>query len=462
MSSFKTFSTNRPLLTSIGLGLFLCLSQIGFTWIFAPQDLRPLSQYYRMEIAPGWDTQSSPNPFLNRYQRFNNWDSLRFFEIAQNGYHIPMEIPAEGKLISYPDIHQYRANVTNLPTYPLLVRGVQALFQLAPQYSLLVAAGLACGIFWIYFFLYLFEKSFTKKEALLAAVTFGFAPGAFYLVCGYSESSLLAAEMGLFYWTDRLIGQLREPRSANKSTSKNASKYASKTISWLAVGAHGFLATFSRLPAIPLALYPILKSLSYSKSPKESKHREAHLSLYTNGALLSLVSACGLFAFLIYCQLKFGRWDTYFYLSQLIGQVPDYWAVFKPSSYIPRFFFEDTQLSMNRALVPWLVAVAGVSLSLDLHKINRLSLYSIAAGLFYITLAGKAGGGMDGMIRYSLPIYLPLVLCLAKVLHERKAAQSLPRLATVWPSWATSLIYLFSLSCQAWCAYRYLHGSWVS
>jgi hypothetical protein len=447
--------SSSKFLSAFYLALIICTAQIVFTWIFAPKDKTPLNKYYQMEVAPGWDTTTSKNFFLNGYQRFNNWDSLRFFEIAQNGFHLP----ADPKTISYPDIHQYRANITNLPTYPLLVRYVQKILHCPPQYALLIAAQLACALFWLYFLLYFLERDFTKKEALMAAATFGFAPGAFYLVCGYSESTLLAAEMGLIFWTDRLAAQLQKGlKQGHNSKDIEVQNWITKSVSGSAVALHGFLATFSRLPAIPLALYPFLKLALTSGSLAKNKARVTVL----NGTLLTLFSASGLALFLFYCQAKFGRWDIYFYLSKLIGQEPDYLAIFKPSSYLPRFFFEDTQLSMNRAMVPWLVAVAAFTYRLDLHKKSRLALYSIAAGLFYITLAGKAGGGMDGMIRYSIPIYLPLVICFATVLRERKQSPVLKEKNSIPISWGIVTFYLFSLSCQAWCAYRYLHGRWVS
>ncbi|MEO5970748.1 MAG: hypothetical protein ABIQ95_12550 [Bdellovibrionia bacterium] len=466
-ASAKSYSNILP---SFYLGLSLCLFQIAFTWLFAPKDPRPLTQYYQMEVAPDWDIQSSPNPFLNGYQRFNNWDSLRFFEIAQNGYHLP----ADGKPIENSDIHQYRANITNLPTYPLLTRYIQETFHLPAQYALLVAAQLACFIFWFYFSLFFLDRNFTKKEALVAAITFGFAPGAFYLVCGYSESTLLAAAMGLIYWTDRFMSQLRKRSEATQNLKINDNQHhrqlptplKNKTIveaiSWIAIAAHGFLATFSRLPAIPLAIYPFLKNVFIPTSRPANIMLRTNPTFYLNGIILSLLSSSGLIAFFFFCQYKFGSWDIYFHLSKLVGQQPDYWAIFKPSSYIPKFFFEDTQLSMNRAMVPWLVAIAGIALRLDLQKARRLPLYIIAAGLFYITVAGKSGGGMDGMIRYALPIYLPLVLCLATVIKECDTARTLPKMISKKNTWWIAVFYLFSLSCQAWCAYRYLHGKWVS
>src|SRR5690242_6165087 len=100
------------------MGGLLCLLQIGFTWIFAPKEPVPATRYFRMFVVKDWDISPGRTALETGYKRFNNWDSLRFFEIAQNGLHIP------AGTLDNSDVHEYRANITTPPAYPLAVNFV--------------------------------------------------------------------------------------------------------------------------------------------------------------------------------------------------------------------------------------------------------------------------------------------------------------------------------------------------
>src|SRR4051812_10349526 len=128
-----------------GVGLVFCLSQIGLSWIFAPKELRSSHLFYKMIVVEDWDPSPAANPLSAGYLRFNNWDSMRFFEIARNGYHIPSRPLVED------DLHHYQANVTTPPTYPFAVRAVQKILGVRFELALLLASQLACWIFWFYF-----------------------------------------------------------------------------------------------------------------------------------------------------------------------------------------------------------------------------------------------------------------------------------------------------------------------
>ncbi len=417
----------HSLIWAISLGWVLCLFQIGFTWLFAPKNPVPANQYFRMHVLDNWDVKPGNSALETGYKRFNNWDSLRFFEIAQNGFHIPKHNILES------DIHQYRANVTTPPAYPLAVHWIQRIFRLPGEIALLVTAQLACWIFWIYFILILIESRVPSSGILLSAFTVAVHPASFYLVVGYTESLFMASFMGLIYWTNRWA------------------KSRHSTTFWFLAASHGFIGAATRFAGFPIAVYPIAQAII--------KGRNKLLS----GALLSLFVIFGLISFFIYSYFKFGKWDLYFSLTQLgwgLSSKSGYWAIFNPMSYIPLYFFEDTMASINRTAVPWSLGLIILSWSLDRQKTNRMGLYCSAFALLYAAMIGKAGSNMDGMIRYTLPAFVPIILCITQVLNTDPSY-----IQTVLKSkvrWILLAGYLLAIATQGWMAWRFLHGRWVS
>ncbi len=92
--------------------LLLCLAGVALALVLAPNaDVGPA-----LRVAPpaGWIDPSGQGSLFGRYLRLDNWDSLHFVDIAIGGYRAPETVTRE-------DVHNYRANVTFLPAYPIAV-----------------------------------------------------------------------------------------------------------------------------------------------------------------------------------------------------------------------------------------------------------------------------------------------------------------------------------------------------
>src|SRR5205807_3350564 len=124
---------------------------------------------------------------------------------------------------------------------------------------------------------------------------------------------------------------------------------------------------------------------------------------------MTLVASFGAVGFFTYSQLRWGHWDIYM-LTQAAGWgiVPDYLAVFKPSSYrwlVPALNnpTEASQISMTvGALLFGVIALCEL-----LPAIRRLAgwptragIYFCAAVIYCISVSGVACVGMESMLRY--------------------------------------------------------------
>lgn len=348
------------------------------------------------------------------YLRLNQWDSLHYAEIAENGYHLPPGGAREAM-----DVHTGKANVAFFPAYPLLVQALTHGTGISVWVSLLLISQLFCWVFWLYFFLLLQEFKLPSRDHLKVGFSVAVYPAAFFLAAGYSESLFLAALLGFIYWMERAL--------------------SARSFEALLSGLHGFFLTASRLVGIPLAIYPLLR--------KGGKGGVAAFLALTGGAV-----------FFLYCQIQFGSWDLYLKLQILgWGNQPDYLAIFYPSSYIPRFFFEDTVTSMSRLSVPVCMAlfiwVFFQEKKQNWKKIReRLDLYGVAFLIFYISLSGKANANMDSMIRYTFPVIVVLALCLARL--EKRFLEEKPKVFWAW--------VLISVAIQIWMTFLFTRGRWVA
>jgi hypothetical protein len=291
------------------------------------------------------------------------------------------------------------------------------------------------------------ESQVPTQGILASALTVAIHPGAFYLVVGYSESLFLAMYLGLIYWTQRW---LKSDRPLSAPTSSSA---------WTLAAIHGFIGAATRFAGFPIATFPIFQSLRHALQ----NNRARLFPVLLPALVLSGVVFLGLISFFIYCHFAFGKWNLYFILGQIgwgLSSQGSYWVLFNPLAYIPRYFFEDTMVSVNRTAVPWTMGLWITALCLDQQKMKRLGFYASAFALLYSAMIGKANADMDGMIRYSLPAFVPIILCLTQILKERPEL-----LGSVFKSqfrWIVYAGYLLAISSQGWIAWRYLHGRWVS
>jgi hypothetical protein len=378
----------RPL-NALGLGFLFCLAQVVMLLALAPRQ-------------PGLGS---------RYLELNNWDSVHYQHIAEDGYKIP-----EGEIHSA-DIHEGRANAVFFPGYPLVARGVSRVLGIPVPYALLLSAQLAAWIFWSYLFLLLGSYGASRKRVLIFAVMILFHPAAFFLVTGYTESLFLAGLLGFLFWSDRWSER-------------------GGIVPWILAALHGFVMSLTRIVSFAAALYPVMR-------------RRRFVALILGGS-----SVLGAIAFFTYCQLKFGRWNVYFELEE-IGwhNQRQYLAIINPVSYIPRFFFEHTVDSFNRlaVLITGLMFVWSYRIEKSRRDPHNLALYFAAFFLFYLPLTGKAAANMDSMARYTLPVFIVILLAWARSLRAWPKRR--------WPYIAASV---FGFLVQIWFAYRFLRGHWVA
>src|SRR5207245_10329586 len=142
---------------------------------------------------------------------------------------------------------------------------------------------------------------------------------------------------------------------------------------------------------------------------------------------MTLVAACGAIGFFVYSQLRWGHWDIYM-LTQAAGWgiIPDYLAVFKPSSYrwlVPALSnpTEASQISMTLGAV----LLVGVALCELLPTIRRRAGLPVRAGIYFcaaviysLSVSGVACVSMESMLRYEFCVHALVVLAFLDVLRH--------------------------------------------
>ncbi|MCM2277257.1 MAG: hypothetical protein NDJ89_04220 [Oligoflexia bacterium] len=373
-----------------------------------------------------------------RVRQLVNWDSFRYRDIAELGYRIP------GPEITSGDIHEGRANVVFFPGYPLTARAVAGAFGLSIDAALLLVAHLSCLIFWLYFIRLLRFHGVPGRTIAWSCFLIALHPAAFFLVAGYTEPLFLAGLLGLIYWTDRWVA-------------RGASGFGSAG----AIALHGAVMSATRIVSFAMVPYPAFRQgflLGWPPSLKLSRKQLLALGL-------GLFCTIGAIAFFAWCQQRFGEWNLYFRLEEIGWRNHRRWfAVLDPLSYIPRFFFEHTVNSFNRAAMPFTALLFYLAWKFEKDSATtreRLGMYFSAFMLYYIPLTGKANADMDSMIRYTLPTYILITCCLARLQTERFAAGKGPLFTGAWRV-AVTVGAIVSVAIQGWFAYRFVRGKWVA
>jgi hypothetical protein len=365
------------------------------------------------------------------YPRLCAWDSGWYACIIEQGYQ--SDIPPRRQTVT--------SNVAFFPGYPLLARGVRDLTGLQTSLAEALTAQLACWGFWTY--LHLTWRRWRVPGPLAFAGTLAVLahPGAFFLVCGYSESLFLLGAVGFLYWA-----------------------HSSRRVAMPLAALHGGSMTATRLVGIPLALLPPFEALLPGRPPGNRLRR------LLAPALLAVLASLGAGTFFAWCHFRFGHWNLY-QQTQAIGWGirPNYWSAFDWHTYTPVI-----RLSLRRS--SWTSAYFWSRLTLPLTLLSfaallwrellsagqalpcrrmRAGLYLGAGLVFYISLSAMANGGFDCMVRHQLSTHVLLVMAavhLFTVAPERAFAGG----------WWWLLPAGASLAAHCYFAYRFTHGHWVA
>ena len=181
-----------------------------------------------------------------------------------------------------------------------------------------------------------------------------------------------------------------------------------------------------------------------------------------------LAGTLGAVFFFIYCQLRWGHWNIYM-LTQSAGWgiVPDYLAVFKPSSYrwlVPALNnpTEASQMLMTLGGLLF-AAVAFCELLPAIRRrtewTTRAGFYFCAAVIYYISVSGVASVEMESMLRYEFSVHALIVLAL---LHFLRQFRMPPVLVRAFGMAAVALVSAAGLSVQGWYVWNFTRGNWVA
>ncbi len=375
-------------------------------------------------------------PASYRYSTLIQHDSYWFMNIVDRGYHTIVP-PIDHKAMEV-------SNVAFFPAYP----GIAALFHYGLNIdtgtALLIVAQLAAWGFWSYFFLLCKRWNISAPLQVCGALLILTHPAAFFLIAGYSESLFLMALLGFIYWS-------------------SAEGRASKV--WAAL--HGVMMSATRIVGIVCAAFPLVRSV-FLKGWNCLGEPRAWFGNHASAIRLMFAATLGALSFFIYCQLRWGHWDIYM-LTQAAGWgiIPDYLAVFKPSSYrwlVPGLDnpTEASQMSMTLgamlfvaiAFCEWLPAIrrrTGLPM--------RTGIYFCAAAIYYVSVSGVACVDMESMLRYEFCVHALIVLALLNYLRQ---FHTLPIFVRTVGIAAVALISAAGLSVQGWYVWNFTRGNWVA
>jgi hypothetical protein len=374
--------------------------------------------------------------FSFRYQSLVQHDGYWFVNIIDRGYQTTVP-PINHKVMEV-------SNVAFFPAYPALASLIRSIFGIESETALPIAAQLAAWGFWTYFFLLCERWKLSPTLRLFGTLAIVAHPAAFFLIAGYSESLFLMALLGFIYWT-------------------GAEGRAAKILAAL----HGIIMSATRIVGVPCAAYPVVRDF-FKKGWTVLREPRSWIRNYGASILTMSVAILGAAAFFIYCQVRWGRWDMYM-LTQGAGWniEPDYFAVFRPSSYrwlMPQLN-DPTQMSQMSMTVGalLLVVIAIVELIPAITRRTdwqtRIGIYFCAAVIYYISVAGVASLDMESMLRYGFCAHALIVLAFLHFLRQFRVSP--PLLRTLGIATAVLIIAL-GLSVQGWYVWNFTRGNWVA
>jgi hypothetical protein len=372
--------------------------------------------------------------FSERYATLVQHDSHWFMNIVDRGYQTIVP-PIDHKVMEV-------SNVAFFPAYPAIAAAFRYGLNISTGTALLITAQLAAWGFWSYFFLFCRRWNISPALQICSALLIAAHPAAFFLIAGYSESLFLMALLGFIYWS------IAEGRSAK----------------FWAV-AHGIVMSATRIVGIVCAAFPLVRSVFQTRwrglleaKPWFRKEKPA--------IIMTLVASFGAVGFFTYSQLRWGHWDIYM-LTQAAGWgiVPDYLAVFKPSSY--RWFVpalndptEASQMSMTLGAVLFVgIAVCELSIRRWAGLPIRAGIYFCAFVIYYLSVSGVACVDMESMLRYEFCAHALIVLAFLNFLRQFRAP---PVLVSAFGIAVVALLSAAGLCVQGWYVWNFTRGNWVA
>jgi len=389
-----------------------------------------------MQIAMVVGLLAPNGPLSYRYSSLIQHDSYWFMNIVDRGYQTIVP-PINHKVMEV-------SNVAFFPAYPAIAAVLRYGLHFDTDSALLITAQMAAWGFWSYFFLFCVRWNLSPALQFFGALSILAHPAAFFLIAGYSESLFLMALLGFIYWS-------------------SAEGRAAKVLA----GLHGIVMSATRIVGLLCAAFPVVRSV-FAKGWRGWRGPLAWFHDHASAISLTFAATLGALTFFVCCQLRWGHWDIYM-LTQAAGWgiVPDYLAVFKPSSYrwlVPALNnpTEASQMSMTLgALLFGIIALCEL-----LPAIRRLAdwptragIYFCAAVIYYISISGVACVEMESMLRYEFCVHALIVLAVLNFLGQFHKS---PVLLRAFGIAAAVLVSAAGLSIQGWYVWNFTRGNWVA
>ncbi len=375
-------------------------------------------------------------PMNYRYQTLVQHDSYWFANIVERGYDSILP-PITRKLMEV-------SNVAFFPAYPAIAAVLHKTTGIGIYNSLLITAQAAAWGFWTYFFLLCDRWTVRPELQFLGAMTVLAHPTAFFLVAAYSESLFLMALLGFVYWS------AADGRGARV----------------IAAG-HGILMSATRIVGIPCAAYPVVRAVC-ERGWKHLRKAGSWFRDYSAPVALMVVATFGGLGFFVYCLIRWGRWDLYMQ-TQAAGWaiIPDYLAVFKPSSYrwlIPSMDnpTQASQMTMTLGGLGFLVLAVWELFAARRWRTawpKRLGLYFCAFVTFYLAVSGVASVEMESMLRYQFCAHALIVLALLHFLAQFRTPPMSMRTAAMMTA---AVLWPLGFSLQGWYVWNFTRAGWVA
>jgi len=389
-----------------------------------------------LQLAMAMGLLAPEGSFSERYATLVQHDSYWFMNIVDRGYQTIVP-PIDHKVMEV-------SNVAFFPAYPAITAAFRYGLNISTGTALLITAQLAAWGFWSYFFLFCKRWSISPSLQICGTLLIAAHPAAFFLIAGYSESLFLMALLGFIYWSTA------EGRSANV---------------WAAL--HGILMSATRIVGIVCAAFPLVRSV-FQRGWRRLVEPRPWFRKEKPAMVMTLVASFGAVGFFTYSQLRWGHWDIYM-LTQAAGWgiVPDYLAVFKPSSY--RWFVpalndptEASQISMTLGAVLF-VGIAVCELLPAIRQRAdlpiRAGIYFCAFVIYYLSVSGVASVDMESMLRYEFCVHALIVLALLNFLSQFRTP---PVLVRAFGIAAVALLSATGLCVQGWYVWNFTRGNWVA